>query len=121
MRMRCLLMTGVAAAALLTSSAASASENVTYTYDALGRLIATSRTGGPSSGVTMGTTFDPAGNRTSYTISGSSSSTPTPTPGPTPTPTPTPTPGPGPGSGSPLFIVVPLAGFSLIPIPQVGL
>lgn len=120
MRMRCLLMTGVAAAALLNGTTASASENVTYTYDALGRLVATTRTGGPSGGVTMGTTFDPAGNRTSYTISGSPSSTPTPTPGPTPTPTPTPTPG-GPGSGSPLFIVVPLAGFSLIPVPQVGI
>lgn len=49
-----------------------AAESVSYTYDALGRLVATTTSGGPNSGMAMGTTFDPAGNRTAYTVTGAS-------------------------------------------------
>lgn len=54
------------------SSAAKSAETVTYSYDALGRLVASTASGGPNSGVSTGATFDPAGNRTSYAISGGS-------------------------------------------------
>lgn len=68
-----LLACSVASACLVTTSAL-ASETVTYTYDALGRLVASSTSGGPNSGVASGVSYDPAGNRSSYTITGSLSS-----------------------------------------------
>lgn len=58
-----------ATGALFIPSAIQAQETATYTYDALGRLIATSTSGGPNSGIAMSTAFDPAGNRTNYTVS----------------------------------------------------
>lgn len=58
----------VAAAAAI--SAPAASETVTYSYDALGRLVGTSTSGGPNDGVGVGTTYDPAGNRCTYTVGG---------------------------------------------------
>lgn len=59
---------------LLGSRAAQANDTVTFTYDALGRLTTTSISGGPNSGVTTGTAFDPAGNRASHAVSGAASS-----------------------------------------------
>lgn len=49
-----------------------ANETVTYSYDALGRLVATSTTGTVNNGQTVSTSFDPAGNRTNYTVTGAS-------------------------------------------------
>lgn len=49
---------------------ARADETTTYTYDALGRLVTTATSGGPSSGVQAQYTFDAAGNRTNVTVSG---------------------------------------------------
>ncbi len=43
---------------------------MTYTYDALGRLITSSTSGGPDNGTQTGTSFDPANNRTNYTVTG---------------------------------------------------
>jgi YD repeat-containing protein len=86
MRRRWLLVCGAAPAALLVGYSSQGSETTTYTYDALGRLVATTRTGGPSSGVNMATCFDRAGNRIRY-------DTLTTAPAVCPTPTPTPTPG----------------------------
>lgn len=80
-----LLLSGVVVVALI-ASASIASETTTYSYDALGRLVATTRSGGPSSGVNMASCFDRAGNRLRY-------DTLTTTPAACPTPTPTPTPG----------------------------
>jgi YD repeat-containing protein len=60
----------LAATALAVPAAASASETVTYTYDALGRLTGVSTSGGPNDGLTGGTGYDPAGNRSSYSVSG---------------------------------------------------
>jgi YD repeat-containing protein len=62
----------------MLASVASASETITYTYDALGRVTAVARNGGPNSGVPTATSYDPAGNRTNYTVG----NTPPPPPGP---------------------------------------
>jgi YD repeat-containing protein len=61
-----------------------AAETVTHEYDALGRLVKTTKAGGPTNGTQATTTFDPAGNRTQQTVAVGA---------PTPIPTPTPTPG----------------------------
>ncbi len=64
---------------LATSS--QASQMVTYTYDAQGRLVAVASTGTVNNGVSTSITYDPAGNRSSYTVSGVGGvGTPTPTP-----------------------------------------
>ncbi|MFX9038813.1 hypothetical protein ABTN43_19510, partial [Acinetobacter baumannii] len=47
-----------------------AQESTSYTYDALGRLITTRIDGNANGGVQASTGFDPAGNRTSYSVSG---------------------------------------------------
>lgn len=89
LRMIALISTAsvVAAAGIAAlSDTASASETTNYSYDALGRLVATTRSGGPSNGVNMASCFDRAGNRLRY-------DTLTTTPSACPTPTPTPTPG----------------------------
>ena len=56
--------------AMLIAAPTIAQETTTYTYDALGRLITTSISGGPNNGTQTGTTFDPASNRTNYTVTG---------------------------------------------------
>jgi hypothetical protein len=48
-----------------------AAETVTYTYDALGRLVATAHSGGVNNGLQTGISYDPAGNRSNYSVSGS--------------------------------------------------
>ncbi len=53
-----------------TSGICFGAETVSYQYDALGRLVASSTSGGPDSGVATGTSFDPAGNRSQYTVTG---------------------------------------------------
>ncbi|MES2056735.1 MAG: Calx-beta domain-containing protein, partial [Pseudomonadota bacterium] len=45
-----------------------ANETVVYTYDELGRLKASSTTGTVNNGLQTSTTFDPADNRTNYTV-----------------------------------------------------
>jgi Calx-beta domain len=52
------------------SSAAFAAENTTHKYDALGRLIETTVTSGPTNGTQTTVTYDPAGNRSNYTVAG---------------------------------------------------
>jgi hypothetical protein len=60
------------AASLLTVPAmAVASETVTFTYDAHGRLVQVARTGTVNNGVTTTYTFDKAHNRTNKTTTGS--------------------------------------------------
>lgn len=48
------------------ASLAFASQTVTYTYDALGRLVGSQTQGGSGSGTTQIFKFDAAGNRTQY-------------------------------------------------------
>ena len=46
---------------------AQAQQTTTYTYDALGRVTGVLQSGGPASGNAATYSYDPAGNRTSYT------------------------------------------------------
>ncbi len=56
------------------SSPAFPAETRTYTYDALGRLMATSSTGTVNNGISNSIAYDPAGNRTSYAVTGAAAS-----------------------------------------------
>lgn len=84
------------ACAFLFAPAAVAQETTTYSYDALGRLRTTSTTGGQNNGTTNQVEFDRAGNRTNYTTTGAT----------------------GTPSNGVKVIVVPLNGFTVIPIPN---
>lgn len=101
--LRACWMTGSAIGALaVTSGPARAQEATSYSYDALGRLVSTSTSGGPNTGVVMGTCFDAAGNRVQYVVGAAGG--PCTTPAPSPTPAPTPAPAPTPTNTSPLAI-----------------
>ena len=52
-------------------SAALAAETVTYTYDEQGRLVALTTSGTVNNNETVTIVVDPAGNRVTYTVSGS--------------------------------------------------
>lgn len=54
----------------LLAGAAQASETITYTYDAQGRLIEVDHTGGPNDGVEREYTYDDADNRTQKKTTG---------------------------------------------------
>jgi hypothetical protein len=56
--------------ALSIAAAAEASEIQTFSYDALGRLVATSSSGAVNNGVVVSTEYDPAGNRKKYGVTG---------------------------------------------------
>jgi len=57
---------------LLTAGAANASETITYSYDAQGRLIGASHSGsGGNTGLDITYQYDLAGNRTANAITGS--------------------------------------------------
>lgn len=62
----------IAAVLALTGSAAGATETITYTYDARGRLVQVSHSGGPASGVTTTYSHDAANNRTRVQTTGAS-------------------------------------------------
>lgn len=61
---------------VLAGSPAAATETISYSYDARGRLIQVARTGTVNSGVTTGYQMDKTDNRTAKTTTGS------PNPGP---------------------------------------
>lgn len=65
------VLCGVVGAALVAVPAFS-SETITYTYDALGRLTAAVSSGAVNNGLSTGIAYDPAGNRTSYAVTGAS-------------------------------------------------
>jgi YD repeat-containing protein len=69
-------------------------ETVTYSYDALGRVVSVSHAGGDNNGMTNSLSYDAAGNRTNYTVIGSKDR----------------------GLGGGGVVVVPLNGFTIIPI-----
>ncbi len=77
-----------ATAAALVPIVASASETVTYGYDAKGRLIQVSHTGSVNNGLTATYAYDAADNRTSVTTAGATAR----------------------------VVVVPLGGMTIIPI-----
>lgn len=69
-----LLLVGAIIAAM--PALAIASETITYTYDAKGRVVKVARTGSVNNGVNTSYTFDRADNRTNKNTTGS------PNPGP---------------------------------------
>jgi YD repeat-containing protein len=71
-----------ACSALALASAAEAGDTVTCSYDALGRLTATTTTGGPNGAVAKGVAYDPAGNRSAYNVTGVAVPPPPPPPPP---------------------------------------
>jgi hypothetical protein len=64
----------ILAAGLCFACSAGASETVTYSYDALGRLKTAQTSGGPLNGVQRSYSYDAAGNRTQVQVSGSTGS-----------------------------------------------
>jgi hypothetical protein len=66
----------IAAAALGSATAALATETITYSYDARGRLVQVARAGNVNNGVTTSYTLDKADNRTNKTTTGSPNSGP---------------------------------------------
>ena len=61
-------LAALAFAIVAVPAAARASDTISYTYDALGRLTATTVSGGPNTGMAVSTGYDPAGNRTNYSV-----------------------------------------------------
>lgn len=55
---------------LAGATSVSASETVTYTYDALGRLTNSASSGSVNNGVSTTINYDPAGNRSNYAVVG---------------------------------------------------
>ncbi|MGF1548916.1 MAG: RHS repeat domain-containing protein, partial [Sphingomonadaceae bacterium] len=54
----------------IAAAAALAGETQGYVYDARGRLIEVTRSGGPADGVASSYAYDKANNRTSHAVSG---------------------------------------------------
>lgn len=79
--------------ALASEGAALANETTTYTYDALGRLVETNTSGTVNNALRTQATLDPAGNRQNYTVTGATG-----------------------GGPSGTVIVLPLNGYTVIPI-----
>lgn len=65
----------LAGSAIAICAAAEAEETTTYSYDALGRLVATSSSGTVNDGIATSVGYDPAGNRSTYTVTGAGGST----------------------------------------------
>ncbi len=74
----------------LTPNIARASSTTTYTYDALGRLVAANTSGTVNNGLSVTTTYDAADNRTTQVVTG----------------------------GASRVVVVPINGLTVIPIPD---
>lgn len=70
----------LATSSLAPTVSVQASETATFTYDALGRLIATSRSGSINNGAATSISYDAAGNRSNYSASGAGPTAPPPPP-----------------------------------------
>lgn len=66
--MRSKALAALGAGCICAGGLAQASQTVTYSYDALGRLVGTQAQGGSATGTTQSFQYDPAGNRTSYQV-----------------------------------------------------
>ncbi len=91
----------LAVALLATPAAAMCQTTTTYTYDALGRLVGAGNTGQSSTNTAI--TYDAAGNRVTYKVTGAPNSASDPSAG-------------AGASGTRKFVVVPLNGFTIIPL-----
>src|SRR3546814_15033576 len=90
-RSQLLVSTGIGIVASMSWAVASlAGETISYSYDALGRLVAVQSSGSINNNQAHSICYDPSGNRTQYKSSstGTLATCSTPTPSPTPTPTP---------------------------------
>lgn len=74
--MRSHILLTVGAGCICLSGAALASQTVAYTYDALGRLVQSQVQSGTESGTSQTFTYDAAGNRKQYQVSGVTGQTP---------------------------------------------
>lgn len=90
---RVISLLAAASALYWPGSPASAAETTTYRYDALGRLVAVNVSGGANSGLANNIGYDAAGNRTQYVVEGAKAA-----------------------SRSPKIIVLPLNGYTIIPL-----
>ena len=99
---RCRLL--ISTALLSLPAIATATETVIYTYDELGRLTGSATTGTVNGGVQTSTSFDPAGNRAGYRVSGVGGVVVAPLPPPPPPPPPS----PPPPNQPPVFVVDPI-------------
>jgi YD repeat-containing protein len=79
------LLISVSVIALMMPSSINATETVTYSYDAQGRLVQSVISGTVNNGQTSTTTFDGANNRTNYSVSVNGGTSP-PSPPPPPPP-----------------------------------
>jgi YD repeat-containing protein len=68
--MRRSILLAATSAAVLIPAAADATETITYSYDARGRLVQVSHSGTVNNGVTTTYTYDHANNRTNKTTTG---------------------------------------------------
>jgi hypothetical protein len=68
----------ICATLVASGGAAAATETITYTYDAKGRLVKVERTGTVNNGVTTQYTHDKADNRSNVTVTGSPNNSPPP-------------------------------------------
>jgi YD repeat-containing protein len=80
----------LATSAFAIATSVLASETVTYSYDALGRLVATTSSGTVNNGLSTTIAYDPAGNRSTYTVTGAAGAPPPPPPPAPPPPAPPP-------------------------------
>jgi len=92
---RCAWVVAAGLISQMTPISLAATETFTYQYDALGRLVGAAAAGGPENATVTAIGYDKAGNRTSYAVTGASSIVPL----------------------NVKFIVVPLNGYTLIPVP----
>ena len=69
--LKSLVVSLILLAGLLSASLAHATETITYTYDAKGRLVKVVHTGTVNNGVTVDYTHDKADNRTNVKTTGS--------------------------------------------------
>ncbi len=63
--------TSIAILAAAVAVTASSAQTITYQYDELGRLKASSQSGGAKNGTSTSIQYDPASNRSNYSVSGS--------------------------------------------------
>ncbi|HEX5182238.1 MAG TPA: Ig-like domain-containing protein [Allosphingosinicella sp.] len=83
----------LATSAFAIATSVTASGTVTYQYDALGHLVSTTTSGTVNNGLSTTIVYDPAGNRSTYTVTGVGGVPPPPPAPPPPAPPPPPPPG----------------------------
>lgn len=92
----------LATSAVAFAAAAQASETTTYSYDALGRLVSSASSGTVNNGLSTTISYDPAGNRSCYGVTGAATGSGSACSGPPPPPPPSPPPPPPPGNQPPV-------------------